>query len=183
MNFIYSATAFCTSIVAQDINGTILHGRNLDYPIPVRDSSAEQPRISPACLFTDAWCCVVTLCVPQGLQNVTALIEFQQGGATKYYGTAFVGECSRRIRPQPRVAHHVSAACSPLHVLYTGYVGLLTGMKPGVFSVSIDQRDVKYSNPLEGPLLNLYSALEVHVGAEHIHKTQQQRCSPQVFHS
>ena len=36
MNFIYSATAFCTSIVAQDMNGTILHGRNLDYPIPVR---------------------------------------------------------------------------------------------------------------------------------------------------
>lgn len=54
MNFIYSATAFCTSIVAQDINGTILHGRNLDYPIPVRDSSAEQPRISPDVLFTDA---------------------------------------------------------------------------------------------------------------------------------
>lgn len=26
---------FCTSIVAQDKNGTVYHGRNLDYPHPM----------------------------------------------------------------------------------------------------------------------------------------------------
>uniref|UniRef100_A0A3Q2DD85 Acid ceramidase N-terminal domain-containing protein n=1 Tax=Cyprinodon variegatus TaxID=28743 RepID=A0A3Q2DD85_CYPVA len=32
LNFAYELTAFCTSIVAQDKNGNIYHGRNLDYP-------------------------------------------------------------------------------------------------------------------------------------------------------
>ncbi|KAM9759674.1 N-acylethanolamine-hydrolyzing acid amidase-like [Menidia menidia] len=32
LNFAYEVTAFCTSIVAQDDNGNVYHGRNLDYP-------------------------------------------------------------------------------------------------------------------------------------------------------
>ncbi|KAK1345819.1 hypothetical protein QTO34_008284 [Cnephaeus nilssonii] len=32
INMAYEATAFCTSIVAQDSRGHIYHGRNLDYP-------------------------------------------------------------------------------------------------------------------------------------------------------
>ncbi|XP_058487756.1 N-acylethanolamine-hydrolyzing acid amidase-like [Solea solea] len=32
LNFAYEISAFCTSIVAQDTNGTVYHGRNLDYP-------------------------------------------------------------------------------------------------------------------------------------------------------
>uniref|UniRef100_A0A671YNA4 N-acylethanolamine-hydrolyzing acid amidase n=1 Tax=Sparus aurata TaxID=8175 RepID=A0A671YNA4_SPAAU len=32
LNFAYEVTAFCTSIVAQDKNGHVYHGRNLDYP-------------------------------------------------------------------------------------------------------------------------------------------------------
>ncbi|XP_029948514.1 N-acylethanolamine-hydrolyzing acid amidase-like [Salarias fasciatus] len=32
LNFAYEVTAFCTSIVAQDKNGHLFHGRNLDYP-------------------------------------------------------------------------------------------------------------------------------------------------------
>ncbi|XP_037685931.1 N-acylethanolamine-hydrolyzing acid amidase [Choloepus didactylus] len=32
INLAYEATAFCTSIVAQDSKGHIYHGRNLDYP-------------------------------------------------------------------------------------------------------------------------------------------------------
>ncbi|XP_028303545.1 N-acylethanolamine-hydrolyzing acid amidase-like isoform X2 [Gouania willdenowi] len=32
LNFAYEVTAFCTSIIAQDKNGHIYHGRNLDYP-------------------------------------------------------------------------------------------------------------------------------------------------------
>lgn len=35
LNFAYEISAFCTSIVAQDINGHVYHGRNLDYPHPV----------------------------------------------------------------------------------------------------------------------------------------------------
>ncbi|XP_061640303.1 N-acylethanolamine-hydrolyzing acid amidase-like isoform X3 [Phyllopteryx taeniolatus] len=32
LNFAYEASAFCTSIVAQDKHGNVYHGRNLDYP-------------------------------------------------------------------------------------------------------------------------------------------------------
>nr|XP_046240676.1 N-acylethanolamine-hydrolyzing acid amidase-like [Scatophagus argus] len=35
INFAYEVSAFCTSIVAQDKNGHVYHGRNLDYPHPV----------------------------------------------------------------------------------------------------------------------------------------------------
>ncbi|XP_068598861.1 N-acylethanolamine-hydrolyzing acid amidase-like [Brachionichthys hirsutus] len=35
LNFAYEISAFCTSIVAQDVNGHLYHGRNLDYPHPV----------------------------------------------------------------------------------------------------------------------------------------------------
>ncbi|KAK0143167.1 N-acylethanolamine-hydrolyzing acid amidase [Merluccius polli] len=32
LNFAYEISAFCTSIVAQDTEGNVYHGRNLDYP-------------------------------------------------------------------------------------------------------------------------------------------------------
>ncbi|XP_071350826.1 N-acylethanolamine-hydrolyzing acid amidase-like [Trachinotus anak] len=32
LNFAYEVSAFCTSIIAQDKNGNVYHGRNLDYP-------------------------------------------------------------------------------------------------------------------------------------------------------
>ncbi|KAM4588879.1 N-acylethanolamine-hydrolyzing acid amidase-like [Odontesthes bonariensis] len=32
LNFAYEVTAFCTSILTQDRNGSVYHGRNLDYP-------------------------------------------------------------------------------------------------------------------------------------------------------
>ncbi|XP_020791545.1 N-acylethanolamine-hydrolyzing acid amidase [Boleophthalmus pectinirostris] len=35
LNFAYEVSAFCTSIVTQDQNGNVYHGRNLDYPHPV----------------------------------------------------------------------------------------------------------------------------------------------------
>ncbi|XP_068170526.1 N-acylethanolamine-hydrolyzing acid amidase-like [Antennarius striatus] len=35
LNFAYEISAFCTSIVTQDKNGRLYHGRNLDYPHPV----------------------------------------------------------------------------------------------------------------------------------------------------
>ena len=35
VNLLYDLTAFCTSIVAENSDGTIFHGRNLDYNFPV----------------------------------------------------------------------------------------------------------------------------------------------------
>ena len=63
-NMLYEVTAFnsskldkaCTSIVAEAVNGTIYHGRNLDYT------------------FTEV------------LRNMTIIAEFQSGGKTVYTG-------------------------------------------------------------------------------------------------
>lgn len=69
-NTIYELTAFghggtgglaCTSIVAEALNGTIYHGRNLDYT------------------FADV------------LRNMTITVDFQQSGKTVYTGTTFAG--------------------------------------------------------------------------------------------
>ena len=71
-NTLYEVTAYshqrekggvkmCTSIVAETINGSIYHGRNLDYS------------------FTDL------------LRDVTITVDFQQGGKTMYTGTTFAG--------------------------------------------------------------------------------------------
>ena len=68
-NLIYEVTAFshskskmCTSIVAEATNGTIYHGRNLDY-----DFAANL------------------------LRDLAVIIDYQQGGKTVYTGTQFVG--------------------------------------------------------------------------------------------
>lgn len=67
-NIVYEVTAFghgnskaCTSIVAEAENGTIYHGRNLDYS------------------FTDV------------LRNMTIICDFQSNGTTLYTGTTFAG--------------------------------------------------------------------------------------------
>lgn len=86
MNLFYELESGCTSIVAGNANGTIYHGRNLDFDIP-------------------------------GLQNITAMVNFVKDGQVAYRGTTFVG-----------------------------YVGLLTGVRPGAFSVSVDERWTKTGN-------------------------------------
>lgn len=70
-NTLYEVTAFgddgkpearaCTSIVAETLNGTIFHARNLDYN------------------FGDV------------LRGLTIMVNFQQGGKTVYTGTTFAG--------------------------------------------------------------------------------------------
>jgi N-acylethanolamine-hydrolysing acid amidase len=71
-NILYELTAYnnqklsgrvkmCTSIVAQTVNGTIYHGRNLDYNFP------------------------------DLLRDLTIIVDFQQGGQTVYSGTTFAG--------------------------------------------------------------------------------------------
>lgn len=51
----------CTSIVAEAMNGTIFHGRNLDYSLV------------------------------KYLENMTITLDFQRGGKTNYTGTTFAG--------------------------------------------------------------------------------------------
>ncbi|XP_013419592.1 N-acylethanolamine-hydrolyzing acid amidase [Lingula anatina] len=64
-NLFYEATAFCTSIVAQDTNGLIWHARNLDYGGKYG--------------FTEM------------LKNITAIVHFQKGGKTVYSAVTYVG--------------------------------------------------------------------------------------------
>ena len=68
-NLIYEITAYhrdegskaCTSIVATLSNGQIIHGRNLDYPLPAYFNS------------------------------LAVVLDFQKGGKTVYKGTTFAG--------------------------------------------------------------------------------------------
>nr|XP_056711897.1 N-acylethanolamine-hydrolyzing acid amidase [Euleptes europaea] len=61
LNLAYESTAYCTSIIAQDSNGIIYHGRNLDYP------------------FGDI------------LRNITIDVDFLKNGKVLYKGTTFFG--------------------------------------------------------------------------------------------
>ncbi|XP_068089402.1 N-acylethanolamine-hydrolyzing acid amidase-like [Hyperolius riggenbachi] len=61
LNLCYEASAFCTSIVAQDKKGNIYHGRNLDYN------------------FEDV------------LRNLTMDVDFIKNGKVVYTGTTFLG--------------------------------------------------------------------------------------------
>jgi len=69
----------CTYIIAQYINDTIFHGRNLDYGIPE-------------------------------LENITVTINFKKNGKVIFTATEYVG-----------------------------YFGVLTGMRPGGWAVSVNQ--------------------------------------------
>jgi len=89
LNLIYDFSAFCTSIVAQNAQGSIYHVRNLDYPFP-------------------------------GLQNVTIEVDFQRNGQTVYRGVTFAG-----------------------------YIGLLTGVRPSGWSVTVNQRDIPGDSVLD----------------------------------
>ncbi|XP_062992054.1 N-acylethanolamine-hydrolyzing acid amidase [Elgaria multicarinata webbii] len=60
-NLAYEATAFCTSIIAQDNNGNIYHGRNMDYA------------------FGDI------------LSKITIDVNFLKNGKVKFRGTTFFG--------------------------------------------------------------------------------------------
>jgi len=96
LNIFYEIEAGCTSIVAQDSNGHMYHGRNLDFDLA------------------------------DVLRKLVIRVEFQKGNKTLFYGATFAG-----------------------------YVGVLTGMKPGSFAISLNQRDSGYilDNILEALLI------------------------------
>ncbi|XP_075463827.1 N-acylethanolamine-hydrolyzing acid amidase-like isoform X3 [Ascaphus truei] len=61
LNLAYEAAAFCTSIIAQDENGNIYHGRNMDYHFG------------------------------ETLRKITLDLNFVKDGQIAYTGTAFMG--------------------------------------------------------------------------------------------
>jgi len=89
INIVYDLTAFnssrtrmCTSIVAEDKQGNILHGRNLDYSGPAM------------------------------MREMTIQVDFIKNGTTLFRSTSFVG-----------------------------YIGLITGVKFGKFSITGNERN------------------------------------------
>lgn len=104
-NIFYELFTLCTSIVAQDEQGQVFHGRNLDFGI------------FPDYNFTDDQWGMTTLLRPL-LVDVTF---------------------TREDRPLYRSVHFI------------GYVGILTAMKPGYFSVTVDDR---FDDDFDSGLIN-----------------------------
>ena len=98
VNIMYEVSGACTSIVAQDASGHILHGRNLDFGSAHALTTTMRPTLRH--------------------------LDFQRGGKTVFTSTTFLG-----------------------------YVGCLTCVKPGAFSVSVDTRIWAYSGGLPGELI------------------------------
>lgn len=71
LNIMYDLTAFCTSVVAQDNQGSIFHGRNLDYR------------------FTGI------------LRNITFISNFQSKGKLMYTGVTFAGQVGLLTAQRP----------------------------------------------------------------------------------
>jgi len=93
-NIFYEVTGLCTSIVVQNSDGHIYHGRNLDFGIsPAWDKKNDTWRMTEA------------------LRPLLLNIEFQTQEKTVFKTTQ-----------------------------YAGYVGVLTAMRPGAFSLSVDSR-------------------------------------------
>jgi len=72
LNIVYDLTAFCTSIVAQDEEGNIFHGRNLDYD------------------FSDI------------LRNISFISNFQSKGKVIYTGVTFAGQVGLLTAQKPK---------------------------------------------------------------------------------
>uniref|UniRef100_A0A914D1R7 ceramidase n=1 Tax=Acrobeloides nanus TaxID=290746 RepID=A0A914D1R7_9BILA len=95
LNLFYEISAACTSIVAQDPNGHVYHGRNLDFGMYFMWNAADHQW-----LLTD------------NLRTLNINVNFIKDGKILFKGVTFAG-----------------------------HSGILTGVKPGGFSVSIDERD------------------------------------------
>ncbi|CAG0886982.1 unnamed protein product [Darwinula stevensoni] len=93
-NIFYEVFTFCTSIIAKDISGTIIHGRNLDFGLFLGWDKQNN-----------------TWRVTEHLRPLVVETTFIKGGQVLYKSTGFVG-----------------------------HIGILTAVKPGAFSLSIDER-------------------------------------------
>jgi len=92
-NLAYEVLGGCTSVVAQDSNGGIHHGRNLDFGLGPYNGTEQQWQL------TDA------------LRPLIYNVNYTKGGKQLFVG-----------------------------VHYAGYVGTLTAVKKGAFSLTVDSR-------------------------------------------
>jgi len=93
-NIFYEVTGLCTSIVVQNTDGHIYHGRNLDFGV-----SPAWDKKNNTWLMTEA------------LRPLLVNINFQSQEKTAFMTTQ-----------------------------YAGYVGVLTAVRPGAFSLTVDSR-------------------------------------------
>ncbi|CAF0736729.1 unnamed protein product [Didymodactylos carnosus] len=93
-NVFYEIFTLCTSIVAQDENGKMYHGRNLDFGLLLGWDFAN-----------DTWA------LSEKLRPLILQVNFTQNGQVLYKTTTFAG-----------------------------YVGIITGIKPNHFSITMNER-------------------------------------------
>jgi len=139
LNIFYDVTAGCTSIVGSSANPYFCSKTNTEkYP----PSAPPSPNVLYGCASADEPKLIhgrnLDFPIP-GLPNITAIVHFKKGGAAD--------------SPEGEVVLR--------GVTYMGYVGILTGYRPGGWSVSVDQRDVhKWNNQTELPIIdNVISVL------------------------
>ncbi|XP_071466551.1 acid ceramidase isoform X3 [Marmota flaviventris] len=93
-NIFYEFFTICTSIITEDKEGHLLHGRNMDFGVFLGWN-----------VNNNTW--VVT----EELKPLTVNLDFQRNNKTVFKATSFAG-----------------------------YVGMLTGFKPGLFSLTLNER-------------------------------------------
>uniref|UniRef100_A0A8D2Q848 Acid ceramidase n=2 Tax=Varanus komodoensis TaxID=61221 RepID=A0A8D2Q848_VARKO len=93
-NIFYEVFTVCTSIIAENTNGTLFHARNLDFGLflgwDVQNSSWD---------------------VTQKLKPLMVSLDFQRNNKTVFKSSSIAG-----------------------------YVGMITGMKPGIFTLTLNER-------------------------------------------
>lgn len=98
-NLGYEIMGFCTSVTAQDTNGHMYHGRNLDFGLFLGFNASAGPNENFQWTNTDL------------LRQITVTTDFTRGGQILYSS-----------------------------VSYVGYIGLLTGVRKGGVTVTVDTR-------------------------------------------
>uniref|UniRef100_A0A6Q2X9L0 Acid ceramidase n=1 Tax=Esox lucius TaxID=8010 RepID=A0A6Q2X9L0_ESOLU len=93
-NIFYEVFTVCTSLVAEDLNGNLVHGRNLDFGLFMGWDTKNR-----------SWL------ITEKLKPLVVNIDFQRGNKTVFKATNFAG-----------------------------YVGMLTGMKPHAFTLTMNER-------------------------------------------
>ncbi|PNJ76786.1 ASAH1 isoform 47, partial [Pongo abelii] len=93
-NIFYELFTICTSIVAEDKKGHLIHGRNMDFGVFLGWN-----------INNDTW--VIT----EQLKPLTVNLDFRRNNKTVFKASSFAG-----------------------------YVGMLTGFKPGLFSLTLNER-------------------------------------------
>ncbi|XP_003466494.1 acid ceramidase-like [Cavia porcellus] len=93
-NIFYELFTMCTSIITEDKNGHLLHVRNLDFGIFLKQNKNNSKSI-----------------ITEQLKLLTVNLDFQRNNKTVFKATSFAG-----------------------------YVGTLTGFKPRLFSLTLNQR-------------------------------------------